>query len=300
MRCRRLPVKFTEQSQDPRYPGFLEDFQLILERRNLDSSLASLVFNISLAVDQSFTNEPITISISGSQGSGKSTLAKLLAEVLQREFSRTSAIISIDDFYLTRTERQLLAKEVHPLLAVRGVPGTHDIGLLKDVLRRLQSGAPAHIPSFSKADDDRVVSDPPETGPVDIIICEGWCWGAIPEPETRLAQPVNDLERERDANGRWRHYVNQQLSEYQSVFKSDGSVFLKAPSMDAVFRWRWQQEQALLKERGGAAVMTESGVRGFIAYYERLTRWMLESLPDNVDLLAELDEAHRIAAIHYT
>ena len=36
-------------------------------------------------------------------------------------------VLSIDDFYLSKAKRKRLAASVHPLLAIRGVPGTHDV-----------------------------------------------------------------------------------------------------------------------------------------------------------------------------
>lgn len=65
--------------------------------------------------------------LSALQGTGKSTLAAQLAQAAQREGLR-SAVLSLDDFYLTRAARQALARQVHPLLVTRGPPGTHKIG----------------------------------------------------------------------------------------------------------------------------------------------------------------------------
>src|SRR5665647_1556904 len=72
--------------------------------------------------------EPVVLGICGAQGSGKSTLAR----AIEREASErpiAAASLSLDDLYLTRTERETLACEVHPLLRTRGVPGTHDVPL---------------------------------------------------------------------------------------------------------------------------------------------------------------------------
>ena len=33
--------------------------------------------------------------------------------------------ISLDDYYLTKKQRNYLSKRIHPLLETRGVPGTH-------------------------------------------------------------------------------------------------------------------------------------------------------------------------------
>src|SRR5690606_23539903 len=56
------------------------------------------------------------IAVVGAQGSGKTTLARAAAA----RFG--AAQISIDDVYLTRAEREALARDVHPLLLTRGPP----------------------------------------------------------------------------------------------------------------------------------------------------------------------------------
>ena len=40
-----------------------------------------------------------------------------------------AAILSLDDIYLSGADRLQRANTIHPLLATRGVPGTHDVGL---------------------------------------------------------------------------------------------------------------------------------------------------------------------------
>ena len=74
------------------------------------------------------------LGINGAQGTGKSTLADYLRLALEIEYDWHVAVLSIDDFYLTKAERTQLAEDVHPLLVTRGVPGTHDIQMLADCL----------------------------------------------------------------------------------------------------------------------------------------------------------------------
>ena len=76
--------------------------------------------------------------IQGSQGSGKSTCASFLKLILESEYGLKVVVSSIDDFYLTREERQHLANDVHPLFLTRGVPGTHDIQLYLMCLKPLK------------------------------------------------------------------------------------------------------------------------------------------------------------------
>jgi len=102
------------------------------------------------------------LGINGAQGTGKSTLSRFLAGSLRDDHGRAVAELSIDDIYLTRAERETLAKTVHPLLLTRGVPGTHDVDLGTSVLERLgrlESGHRLALPRFDKSIDDRQDAD---------------------------------------------------------------------------------------------------------------------------------------------
>ncbi|WP_292752890.1 FtsK/SpoIIIE domain-containing protein, partial [Methylophaga sp. UBA4204] len=106
---------------------------------------------------QKRAKRPIIIGIHGAQGSGKSTLAECLVQLLITKHHQTAIALSLDDFYLTHQQRIDLANSVHPLLATRGVPGTHDIELALTTLDKLLSERKnIAIPRFDKAHDDRL------------------------------------------------------------------------------------------------------------------------------------------------
>lgn len=185
-------------------------------------------------------------------------------------------MLSLDDFYLTRAERQALGSAVHPLLATRGPPGTHDIALLYTAVDALLAGQTVTTPRFDKAADDRASQGRQISG-ADVILLEGWCIGAFPQPEEDLASPINTLEREADPDGAWRRFVNSALAAYQPLFdRLDLLIQLRSPDFETVARWRWEQEAKLRAETGGPAVMDQAGVRRFIQHYERITRCMQE------------------------
>ena len=125
------------------------------------------------------------------------------------------------------------------------------------------------------------------------MIYEGWCVGAIPQTKDQLADPINALEASDDPDGVWRRYVNRQLGEpYQSLFgRLDSLILLAAPGFDVVQAWRTEQE-AKLRDRTGRG-MTEAEVARFVLHYERLTRWMLQEMPDRADWTIPLDAARR-------
>lgn len=244
---------------------------------------------------------PLVVGINGAQGSGKSTLAAFLEQALLPALGLGAVTLSLDDLYLPRAGRLTLAREVHPLFATRGVPGTHDAalgGALIDALRA-PDRAPLHIPRFSKADDDRL----PEgawrsvTARPDIILFEGWCVGATPQAPEALLVPVNALEAEEDADGIWRGHVNAALAgDYAALFaRIDRLVMLRPPGFDAVFANRLLQERKLRVREGDAGrVMSDAEVERFVRHYERLTRHMFADLPQRADRLFLLDAQQRV------
>ncbi len=236
----------------------------------------------------------MVVGICGAQGSGKSTLAAALVDALGND-GLAVAVLSIDDLYLTRAERERLAREVHPLLRTRGVPGTHDIALGLSTLNAIDAGLSVRLPRFDKARDDRSPEEtwPALPAPVDVLLFEGWCVGALPQPSSALTDPVNALEAAEDPDGRWRRFANAALAgAYQDMFaRIDFLMMLRAPNFAIVQDWRLEQEHALKASspKGSAGVMRDEQVVRFIAHYERLTRHILDEMPCRADLVIDLD-----------
>lgn len=248
---------------------------------------------------------PLFLGINGAQGTGKSTLADFLRVVTASMLGWTVAVLSIDDFYYTRKERERLAERIHPLLRVRGVPGTHDTELLRQCVEQLRSADATNevaLPRFDKSIDDRADAStwPIVRGPVDLIILEGWCVGTRAQEDTELEQAINQLERDEDPDGNWRNYVNDQLDKhYASIFDElDKLVFMQAPGFDAILRWRLEQEEKLAAVSSGSAsgLMDKEQVTRFIQFFERLTRVNLATLPDAADIVFTLDETHAVSS----
>ena len=235
---------------------------------------------------------PPLIGIAGSQGSGKSTLAAHLAETLG------GVSLSLDDVYRTKAERQALGRTLHPLFETRGPPLTHDLDLLDQVLRDLQQATPdsrTPLPAFDKLADDRCPQSewPVFVGRPKIIILEGWCLGAEPEPDERLCASINDMEARLDPDAGWRRAINGALAAGYADLRArlDGLIYLRAPSFERVLDWRCQQEAGLM----GVAEVDEdrrSALKEFIARFERLTRWMMQG-GIVADLEIRLDDGRR-------
>ncbi len=240
----------------------------------------------------------LVVGITGAQGSGKSTLAAGLAAHFTAAGCQT-AVLSLDDLYLPRADRDVLAAAVHPLLATRGVPGTHEPALGMAIIAALRAGHSAALPRFDKAVDDR--SDVVVTAPADtqLLIVEGWCLGAQPEPDAALVVPVNALEANEDADGGWRQHVNAQLSgAYRAFFAQfDCQILLLAPDWPIVAQWRAEQEAALKHAAGDqAAGMNATELERFMQHFERLSRWIMADLPPRADLVLRLDRQRRVIA----
>ncbi len=277
----KLPLSFL---------GKLNDFYLPLAR--------------SIQSWQAELRAPILVGINGAQGTGKSTLAGTLSLALREIHHLETVVISIDDLYLTLEQRRKLLREIHPLLATRGVPGTHDVALGCKILPDLLAGKPCAIPRFDKSHDDRApgarwtrINDP-----VDVILLEGWCVGATPETATALVRPINELEAREDADGRWRTFVNDSLAgPYARLFGLIHKlVMLLPPGFECIREWRGEQEEKLRQcfvSRGEplpAGVMNDEALNRFIMHYERLSRWMFEEMPARADLVFTMNREREI------
>jgi D-glycerate 3-kinase len=238
---------------------------------------------------------PLVVGVTGPQGSGKSAAAGALALLLRDRELRT-AVLSIDDLYLTKAERARLAAEVHPLFAIRGPPGTHDVGLGVEVIESLFHASETAVPRFDKATDDRRARADWDrvAGPLDVVLFEGWCVGARPQAEAALVEPINELERTRDPDGIWRRYANAALAgPYQTLFGRIGwQALLRAPSFEAVLGWRLEQEHKL-RDRTGSG-QTDAEIAVFIQHYERLTRHIDAEMPARADAVVQLDEKREV------
>ena len=245
---------------------------------------------------------PRLIGLSGLQGSGKSTLAAQVVRMAQ-DSGIAALAISIDDFYLGRYARRQLAQTVHPLLATRGVPGTHDVALLLrtlDALRTATARQPAYVPRFDKGRDTRIA--PSRWRQVrrmpDLVILEGWCIGIPPQAASQLRRYVNAFERDADGDARWRSWVNAQLQAHYIALwqRLDCLAMLQAPAYAVVARWRDEQERAL-RRRHAPRAMSPAALTRFLMHYERLSRHALATLPARADLRIVLDERRGVRRI---
>ncbi|MCF7222502.1 kinase [Marilutibacter chinensis] len=246
-------------------------------------------------LDDALASGARVYAIAGLQGTGKSTLAAQVA-ALARSRGLRCATLSIDDFYLGRRDRQRLAREVHPLLATRGPPGTHEVGLACATLDAMRAGLPVRLPRFDKLADTRL---PPSRwrrcDAVDLVLFEGWCLKTPAQAAAALVAPINAVERNEDPDGRWRRWCNRALArDYPALWsRLDRLLFLQPPGFEAVPEWRWQQEQAMRAARPRRIGMSRAQIVRFVQLYERVSRHALRTLPGLAERTVRLDGRRR-------
>ena len=239
------------------------------------------------------------IGLSGGQGAGKSTITGILKLILKKKYGLNICVFSIDDFYKTKNERLRMSKKKHPLFITRGVPGTHDITLLNQTIRKLKQKKfrTVLIPKFDKSKDDRYRKNKWQKIKIkpDIIIFEGWCVGTTHQNNNELKRPLNLIEKKYDENLKWRKTVNNLIKKrYKNIFnKIDKLVFLKVPHFNYIIKWRWLQEQKMKLTTKSKKTMSKTQVKEFIMFYERLTKHMIKNYSKISDLTIFLDKNHR-------
>jgi len=275
------------------------------KERMIKSFLIPLCFWISKKADK---KRPYFVGLAGGQGTGKTTISSLIKIILTKYFKLKVFKISIDDFYKTRKERLSLSKRVHPMLLIRGVPGTHDINMMLSFFRNAKNKKfkRLKIPTFNKAIDDRFnkkkwynLKEKP-----DVIIFEGWCVGAKSEKSTTLKKTINSMERTKDQKQIWRKFVNQQLKlKYKNLYSQlNCLIYLKAKNFNLLQKWRLKQERKLWlksKRNKNLKIMSKRDVINFMQTYQRITQNMFKNMPKYASIIFNLNTNHQIKSAVY-
>jgi len=130
---------------------------------------------------------------------------------------------------------------------------------------------------------------------------EGWCVGARPEESNlNLKKPINKLEAIEDKNCKWRSKVNQHLkNDYKKLFSFINlMIYLEVPNFNKVLTWRGLQEKKLAYSRKNISkyknkIMSESEIKRFIMFYERITKKMLIDMPKFADIIVPISSNHQ-------
>lgn len=203
-------------------------------------------------------------------------------------------MLSLDNYYLSQSRRERLAREVHPRFLQRGVPGTHDMEWLLADYDRLCNGLceGLRLPVFDKSTDDlapealwQTVHSHPQ-----VIFLEGWCVGSVPPVAPEKSHPAdrNDLRDSTDeiwlshVNQAWRTLSGELRKRLQQVW------YIRVPDWDCVVDWRWRQERELPKMR----MESRLDVEDFLASFHGIFRHMQESYSGWADQVLLTDQEH--------
>ena len=250
----------------------------------LDEIIDRLSAHIETAMSEK-TGAPYIFGVSGGQGAGKSTLCAGLQDRL-REAGRSCVTLGLDDYYLSQTERQDLAQRISPLCAVRGVPGTHDIALMRDTIDRLCTAPPDRqtmLRLFSKSHDNPLPQAdwPPFTGRPEVILIEGWCVGG--RAAFLADAPPLAWEQANDPDMIWKNWTLQAAPPYEAIWDlCDDMLLLRHTDFDAVIDSRWQQEQGNAAASGVWQFQSRDEVAAFCAHYQSWTEAIWRHLPARV------------------
>ncbi len=276
---------------------------------NKEKMVKNFLIPICFWIVKKINNQkPYFVGLAGGQGTGKTTISSIIKIILERYFKLKVFKISIDDFYKTRKERIALSKKIHPMLLIRGVPGTHDINMMLDFFKKSKAKKFKNLklPNFNKAIDDRFPKNKWNkiNSRPDVIIFEGWCVGARAESNRTLKKSINSMEKTNDQQLIWRKYVNQQLkTRYKKLYSQlNCMIYLKAKNFSLLQKWRLKQEHKLwlkTKKKDAHKIMSKGDVINFMQTYQRITQNMFKKMPKYSSIILNLNSNHQIKTTVY-
>lgn len=257
-------------------------------------SAAAAVETFAIAQIQQAARRPVMLGLQAPQGAGKTTIGKRVLASLP-DIRLRGASVSIDDFYLTRAEQLAVAtaNPGNPYLEHRGYPGTHDIELGERTLAALRGSAPGRslrVPVYDKSQHGGRGDRAPEsewrhvTGPIDLVLVEGWMLGFEPVPESRLPDP---------------HLAtpNQALARYDQWYRHlDAFIVLRPLDWNYVMKWRVEAEENM-KAQGKPGLSREAiedYVRRFLPAYEVWAGRPPKRIASERTLTLAIDERRRV------
>lgn len=221
----------------------------------------------------------LVLGISGPQGSGKSFLTAEIMEYLRQSKPELNCVgILLDDFYHThQSQLDILnrARQLgNSLLVGRGLPGTHDLDLMIQTIKKLRDGdVPTAVPVYDKSAFDGLGDRSPEwkmiESPVDVVILEGWMNGFRSIEEVLFAPTYFSCGVESVVQRTKMDHllqINADLKGYEAVWDLfDRFVYLSTDVEENVYKWRLQQEADLIAQKGTG--MTREQVVHFVDRY---------------------------------
>ncbi len=239
------------------------------------------------------SKDSVLLGISGLPGCGKTSLGKWLEKACL-ELNWPLTVISLDDFYYSATQLND-AMEGNPWGVPRGLPGSHSIELLNQVLDHWSNTEEILAPQFDKSLrnglGDRSGWRKTRTK---ILVIEGWFLGCEPIKNSSIIElaekniypPLGTQERI------YRKRIQHSLCEYNSIWSRFKRIWhLKSLDFNSTRNWKTEQEKNMGKLRG-------SSLKG--KSLESFIRMIQASIPQeslmniNSDVIIEIDSLRQI------
>ncbi len=255
------------------------------------------------AAPTSHAASTLVIGLLGGQGSGKTTLTMLMKCLLELQGDRVLAW-SLDDLYLPYHDRLALQAQDSRIIW-RGPPGTHDVPLGVEILQQLKLGQyPVSVPRFDKSchagAGDRTGFE--VLPPVDFVLFEGWCVGALPVPNEIFEQTSLPLPIQTTADRAFAQDMNRALQAYIPLWNQlDHLIVMQLQDYRWSQQWRQQAEQQMRAQ--GLPGMSDPAIQEFVEYFWKALHPEIFITPltqdaDRVDLVLEIGADHLPARVY--
>ena len=71
-------------------------------------------------------------------------------------------------------------------------------------------------------------------------------------------------------------------------------IYIQTPSFRYVLKWRNAQEKTNASKSNNKNFMNKENLIKFIQHYEKLTKWMMQTMPIKTDILIKIDSNQKI------
>ena len=97
----------------------------------------------------------------------------------------------------------------------------------------------------------------------------------------------------------WREYYNAFLKEeYSEIFsKFDKKIYIQTPSFKHVLNWRLSQEKQNAQITKKEKLMSKEELKYFIQHYEKLTKWMMKTMPAEASMVIKINKNQKIERV---
>jgi D-glycerate 3-kinase len=167
---------------------------------------------------------------------------------------------------------------------MRGYPGTHDVNLAFNGLRKLKAKEDVLLPRYDKSKFQGLGDRKEQTEwtyvshSLDIVIFEGWFLGFQPQVK------ITDLHLDE---------INHYLKNYLSLFDEfDDLIYLKPKSIEDIVNWRIEAEKNMksLGKDGMSEQEIKKYIKMFVPAYELYRDSVIASIQYWVDSKRQLSE----------